>query len=405
VFDSAFLRDPYPTYRRLRETAPIHWSPEFLGGAWLLPRYVDVMHVLSDVRFSSRRSNRLTGQFTVDQRIQLGEFDRIFGKWMLFMDQPEHSALRRRVNRGFKPAVLEAMRPRIEAIVQALLEKFDGASTIDFMRDFAHPLPALVIADMLAVDPDDQNDFVRWADDIAAFIGNPHSSFETALQAQASLVALTGYFRALLSERRRDRGGDLVSLLIEEDGDIADDDDILAQCSLLLFAGHETTRNLLGNGLLALLSYPEQWAILISQPSLVRDAVRELLRYDSPVQFIRRRVCEDMALHGAQIQAGQDIVSLVASANRDPEQFTDPERLDIRRREKAHLAFGCGPHMCVGAALSYMEAEIAFKALLSTVPDVSLTGADPDWRHNMAFRGLRTLPLRLDGLSFPKSHM
>jgi cytochrome P450 len=118
--------------------------------------------------------------------------------------------------------------------------------------------------------------------------------------------------------------------------------------SPLLFAGHETTRNLLGNGLLALLSYPEQWAILISQPSLVRDAVRELLRYDSPVQFIRRRVCEDMALHGAQIQAGQDIVSLVASANRDPEQFTDPERLDIRRREKAHLAFGCGPHMCVG---------------------------------------------------------
>jgi cytochrome P450 len=128
------------------------------------------------------------------------------------------------------------------------------------MRDFAHPLPALVIADMLVVDPDDQDDFVRWADDIAAFIGNPHSSFETALQAQASLVALTGYFRALLSDRRRDRGGDLVSLLIEleEDGDIADDDDILAQCSLLLFAGHETTRNLLGNGLLALLNHPEQ---------------------------------------------------------------------------------------------------------------------------------------------------
>ncbi|MCA1606265.1 MAG: cytochrome P450 [Acidobacteria bacterium] len=156
MFDSAFLRDPYPTYRHLRETAPIHWSTEFLGGAWLLPRYVDVMHVLSDVRFSSRRTNRLTVQFAADQRIQLGEFDRIFSKWMLFMDQPEHSALRRRVNRGFKPTVLDAMRPRIEAIVQALLDKFDGASTIDFMRDFAQPLPALVIADMLAVDPDDQ---------------------------------------------------------------------------------------------------------------------------------------------------------------------------------------------------------------------------------------------------------
>ena len=256
------------------------------------------------------------------------------------------------MNRGFKPTVLEAMRPRIEAIVQALLDKFDGASTIDFMRDFAHPLPALVIADMLAVDPDDQDDFVRWADDIAAFIGNPHSSFETALQAQASLVALTDYFRALLSERRRDRGGDLVSLLIEleEDGDIADDDDILAQCPLLLFAGHETTRNLLGNGLLALLSHPEQWAILRSQRSLVRGAVRELLRYDSPVQFIRRRVGEDMTLRGAQIQAGQEVVSLVGSANRDPEQFTDPERLYQTERKGPSRLWMRSPYVCRGCA-------------------------------------------------------
>jgi hypothetical protein len=395
MFSAEFIRDPYPTYRQLQAAGPIHWTPDFLGGAWLLPHYATVLTALRDLRLSSRRSDRITKQFAEEQRAELAEFNRIFARWMLFLDEPEHGTLRRPLNKGFQPRMLERLRPCIERTVDALLDAVVDAGEMDFMRDFAHPLPALVIAEMLGVDTIDQRDFIAWSDAIAAFMGNPRSTFETAQRAQRSLVAVTEYFRALLPKRRQTQGEDLISLLIrlEENGDVLTAEDLLAQCSMLLFAGHETTRNLLGNGLLTLLNHPGEWAKLKRDPSLMRNALKELLRYESPVQFISRSITQDFEWHGVSLKQGQAVVSLIGAANRDPDQFSDPDRLDITRKEGAHLAFGFGPHVCIGAAVSYLEAEIAFGAVIRKMPELHLLNHTPDWDLNFGFRGLRSLPI------------
>jgi cytochrome P450 len=296
--------------------------------------------------------------------------------------------------------MIQAMAPRIQQIVDRLLDGFPESGEIDFMHRFARPLPALVIADMLAIDPADQASFVAWSDDIAAFIGSPTPSLETARRAQSSLVALNDYFSTLLPHRRLNPGDDLVSQLIQagETGGIITIKELLAQCCTLLFAGHETTRNLLGNGLFHLIKEADQYQRLLDQPQLVRSAIKELLRFDSPVQYTGRILMSDMEMHGQHLKKGDLLIPLIGAANRDPAKFTGPDLLDITRNEGNHLSFGHGPHVCLGAALTYLEAEIAFTSLMKRLPHLKLADSTPACGTNAVNRGLAKLPVRI-GLS------
>jgi cytochrome P450 len=397
-------RDPYAGYQALREQGALHWSEEFCGGAWLLTDYADVAAVLRDPRFSVQRTGRWInsslGQDGKAARDELREFKRIFSRSLLFIDGARHTRLRQAMNAGFKPAAMQARAPRIQQIVDGLLDAImddatSGDGGFDFMRDFARPLPALVIADMMGVDAGDRADFVAWSDDIAVFIGSPTPTLEQALTAQTALLAMRDYFQQLLPQRRAQPGDDLVSLLIcaEQDGGITTNIELIAQCCTLLFAGHETTRNLLGNGLLALLRHPEQWRKLQDEPAKLPAALRELLRYDSPVQYTGRRLTEDVVMHGQQLKKGQLVIPLIGAANRDPNRFTRPDELDITRDEGNHLSFGYGAHVCIGATLTYLEAEIAFRTLMRRLPSLQADGAHI-WQDNSVYRGLAAFPVR-----------
>ncbi len=395
MFDSDFLANPYPTYSYLRSTAPLHWTDRFRTGAWLVPCYNDVAAGLSDSRLSSQRSHTLTAALPCPQ--QFATFNQMFSRSMLFLDAPQHRRLRILLNKGFSPQVIHWLRPRIQEMVNMLVDQMRGKKEIEFMAEFAHRLPVWVIAEMLGVPKDDHSKFNSWSDDIADFFGNAQATVELAQRAQDGLIALTEYFRVLLPERRRSRGKDLISLLIrvEEEGDVLTEEELLAQCTLLLVAGHETTRNLLGNGLLALLRNPDQIALIKNNPALISSAVRELARYDSPVQFAGRTVTEDFEWHGQQIRKGQTVVLLLGSANHDQNKFKDPEKLDVTRNQPVPLSFGHGPHFCIGATLASLEAEIAFSTLLERKPELKLISGKAAWRPNFSFRGLSSLPLNV----------
>jgi cytochrome P450 len=395
IVDAAFLADPYPTYAALRDAGPIHWSEEFFGGAWLLTRHADVEAVLRDsVRFSAQRTGGWVMQSPA-ARSDLKGFQQLFARAMLFVDAPDHARLRRVLNAGFRGDVLQRLAPAIGQRVDALLDVVDADAGFDFMEALARPLPAEVMAMLMGIAADDRADFIAWSDDLAAFIGAPLPSLDQARRAQTGLLAMGAYFERLVPQRRAAPGDDLVSRLLraEAAGDVQPGAELLAQCAMLLFAGHETTRNLLGNGLQALLADPLQWQRLQREPALLPGALRELLRFDSPVQYTGRRVAADLVLKGQPLSRGELVVALIASANRDPARYEQADRLDITRSPGSLLSFGAGPHVCIGAGLSLMEAEIVFDRLLRRCPRLRLAQALPRWSGNAVYRGLSELPV------------
>ena len=395
MFGPDFISNPYKTYEHLRTAAPLHWADKFRNGAWLVTRYADVLAGLHDPRLSSQRSHTLTAALPSEVQSEFTTFNKIFSKWMLFLDPPHHSRLRKLLNKEFTPNMIQRLRPRIQHVVNTLLDQALGKTEMEFMTDFANPLPVRVIAEMLGIPSEDQRDFQIWSDDLTDFFGNSSPTVEVARRAQTSLINLTEYFRALLPERRENKGDDLVSLLlrVEEEGEVLTEEELLAQCTLLLVAGHETTRNLLGNGLLALLQHPDQLAALRQNRSLMSLAVREFARYDSPVQFAGRAATEDFSWHGQSIMKGQTVIFLLGSANHDPEKFSEPARLEISRDEGMPLSFGHGTHFCIGAALAYTETETAFTTLLDRTSSLNMLDDAPAWRANSGFRGLSRLRL------------
>ena len=395
LIDAAFLHDPYPAYAALREAGPLHWSDEFFGGAWLLTRHADVEAVLRDVaRFSAQRTGGWVNNAAAGGEMK--GFQSLFARAMLFLDAPDHSRVRRVLNAGFAPSTVRALAPRIEALTKTLLDAVDAEAGFDFMASVARPLPAQVIAGLMGIDAEHQADFSAWSDDLAAFIGAPQPGPELARRAKASLLAMSDHFEALLPRRRRAPGDDLVSRLVqaEAEGQIQAGAELLAQCAMLLFAGHETTRNLLGNGLHALLMQREAWLRLQQEPALWPGAARELLRYDSPVQYTGRRVAADLVLHGQRLRRGDLVVALIGAANRDPRRHDDPDALQIARPRTGMLSFGHGPHVCIGAALSLMEAEIVWRQVARRWPGLRIDTPAPRWNGNPVYRGLLDLPLR-----------
>ncbi len=397
IVDAAFLADPYPTYRALRDAGPLHWSDEFFGGAWLLTRHADVEAVLRDPRFSAQR----TGGWINDVEAQRGEFarfQRLFSRALLFLDAPEHTRVRHLLQAAFRPDALAQLRPRIEHITDSLLDAIDPTAPFDAMACLARVLPVRVISTLLlGTDAAAGPDMLRWSDDLAAFIGAPQPSRALAQRAQRSVLAMTAFFARQLDAAPDTAAPSLLGLLRQarEQGALKDDAELLAQCAMLLFAGHETTRNLLGNGLLALLTERDAWQTLHHDPQHLPGAVRELLRYDSPVQYSGRRVTTTLILHGQQLRRGDLVLPLIGSANRDPARHAQPDHLDIARPDPGALSFGSGMHACLGAALTRMEAEIVLRRLLARWPDLRLAVAPQQlqWCGNPAYRGLQRLPL------------
>jgi hypothetical protein len=389
------IADPYPVFRELQERDPVHRS-RIIGG-WVLTRFADVKAGLTDPRLSSDRITPFvrhrTGRADAPLIEILGE---TLGLWAVFTDPPKHTRLRALMNRAFTTRAVERLRPRIAEIVAGLIARVRSRGEMDLIRDFAYPLPIAVIGDMLGVPAADRDTFKEWSDELATFVGSAVATPDKYERAAKGVDGMQEYFRGLCADRRRAPRDDLTSALLaaEEHDDHLTEDEIVATSILLLFAGHETTTNLIGNGMLALLRDSRALARLRDDPTLAPTAVEEMLRYDGPSGAMTRVATEDVPLDGATIARGDRLFLMINAANRDPRQFDDADRLDVARDPNRHIAFGAGIHFCVGAPLARLEAQIAVPALLAALPELALARDRLDWLDSLVFRGVRSMPVR-----------
>lgn len=389
--------DPYPIYHQLREQDPVHWSE--VWGCWVLTRYADVIAVLRDYRRFTNvgRIASFLDQLPADVRAQIQPLYDNFTVGMPNTDPPEHTRVRGLVNKAFSARVVEGMRPRVQQIVDDLLDQAEGGGGMEVIGSFAYPLPAIVIAETLGVPAEDRDRFKAWSDDIVAFhgTGRPHS--ETIMKSTAALLETKAWLLRLIEARRKQPEDDLISALVaaEERGDMLSETELVATCITLLTAGHETTTGLVGNGLLALLRHPDQLRKLRENPALIGTAVEEFLRFDTSFLRAWRLTAEDVEIGGKQIPKGQTLSLMLGAANRDPAQFEDPDRLDITRDPNLHTSFGWGIHFCAGAPLARREAEIAFTTLLHRFPHLKLDEEGVEWQQNNTFHNLKSLPVIL----------
>ncbi len=395
LLDPDFKANPYPVYARLRSDAPVHRVTLPDGrGMWLVTRYEDVSAVLRDERFVKDWRNAMTPE-QLAQVPPIPEVMKPLSRNMLDADPPDHERLRALVQKAFTPRLIERMRPRVQEIADALLDAVQDKGEMDLIDDYAFPLPITVIAELLGVPAEDRNEFREWSN--AAVSGDTTQEYLEEILLP-HMQAFTGYLRAMFEEKRENPKDDLISALLraEEAGDKLSEDELLAMVFLLLIAGHETTVNLIGNGVLALLQHPDQLKKLRDEPSLIKPAIEELLRYDGPVETSTERFArEDVAIGGTVIPRGEMVMVVIASADHDPERFADPDALDITRTDNKHVAFGKGIHFCLGAPLARMEGQIAIGTLLRRMPDLRLKDSPESltWRPGMVLRGLKGLPV------------
>jgi cytochrome P450 len=387
------IADPFPILHRLREEDPVHWS-EILG-AWVLTRYADVKAALADPRLSADRITPFLEHQARDGRADVRELGRLVSLWAVFTDPPKHTRLRGLMSKAFTPREVERLRPRVQDIVGALIDRVQDRGRMDVIRDFAYPLPVTVIAEMIGVPREDRERLKTWSDELATFIGSAVATPDKYARAGHAMAEMSAYFRRMVAVRRADPRDDIMCGLIgaEDRRDVLSEDELVSTCILLLFAGHETTTNLIGNGVLALLRNPDQARAWREDPSLTESAVEELLRYDGPGQGMVRVAVEDLEVGGKRIKRGDRIFMMINAANRDPRAFRDPDRLDLRRDNNRHLTFGYGIHFCVGASLARLEAQIAIPALLRRLSDLELLTDRLEWIDSLVFRGVKSLPV------------
>ena len=382
--DPAVKADPYPYYRHLRDEHPVYRVEPM--GIYAISRYEDVLfatnhhELFSSVGFSN---TEIRGEPT---------------KMMIFTDPPDHTRLRSIVNRSFTPKMVADMEPRIREITAGLVDAIAERGETELMADLAVPLPVTVIAELLGVDPSQNDDFKRWSDWIIADFMGSQLTDEERVRMEADMDAFQAYFEQAVGERRVRRNGDLISALIraEEDQQTLTAGEVLAFIVLLLVAGNETTTNLIGNALVALTNHPDELERAASNPSLIPNLVEEALRYDAPVQFLFRRAAQDVKLAGTTIPEGSLAIVLFASANRDERRFPDAERFDVTRDTQGHLAFGHGIHFCLGAPLARLEARVALEALLSRFRSFARTADEVEYVASPFLRGPQRLPLTFE---------
>ena len=398
LFSDEILQDPYPTYAHLHEEGPLHYVDVGSKWAvWSIFSHAECSSIAKDPRLSAKRARQMLLPLPLSRQSEFSELARMLSLWLIFMDPPEHTRLRKLLNKGFSAAAVEGLRPQAEAIVDQMLKPLQHGSEVELMSEFANPMPVRIISELLGVPQALHGTFVNASRAIAVFRGNPNRTVQEARAAQDALIELTEFFRKTVAERRRNKGNDLISLLIdiEEEGEVLTEEELYAQCIALLFAGHETTRNLIGNGMYTLLKNPQQTAELREKPELIRSAVEELLRFESPVQFTARVLKEDMELCGQHIPKGWTVLCMLGAANRDPKQFKEPNQLNLGRLNNQHLAFSAGLHFCIGAQLARLEGQIAILNLVQRFPKMKLTGPRPEWASTFGFRGLKSLSVIL----------
>jgi cytochrome P450 len=392
---AANVYDPYPLFAWLRDHDPVHWNAGLR--AWMVTRYDDVRAVLDDPgRFSSDRFRKVGPEYA-SQRSAVRAVGEVLGRWLVFRDPPDHTRLRALLQRTFTPRQLRRSRSMVQETLDALLDRAEERSEVDFVRDVAFPLPAIVIALLLGAPTEDVEPIKTWSDELAAYLGGSVDEIDNFERAAKGLAELVAYFRSLIDRRRRRPAEGLIDLMLaaEDGGDTLSDDEVVANCILLLFAGHETTTNLLANGLLHLLRRDDQLAALRAAPDLVPSAVEEFLRIEAPVPATTKVVTADGEWRGAPLRRGQMVLPFLSSANRDPRRFPDPDVLDVRRAPNRHLAFGHGIHFCLGAPLARLEGELAFRTLLARYGRIELLEPTPRWKPLLFFRTLERLPVRL----------
>ncbi len=388
--DPAFIADPYPFYHRLRETAPVFKTPQ---GFWLLTRYADVAFALRDRRLGKDFSANMERRYGADVLKEPAVAS--LSRTMLVQDPPDHTRLRGLVTKAFTARRVADMRPRIRALVDQQLDRVAGKGAMDVIRDLAHRLPVIVICDMLGIPEEHRAGFLVGSNVNGRILEPVPMSEEEMDQANAATEAGNLYFDQLCELRRREPRDDLTTELVqaEEAGDRLTTEELRANIALLFGAGHETTTNLIGNGLLALHRQPDQWQRLRQDPSLIANAVEELLRFDSSVQLTGRVTNADVEVGGVKLPAGESVIMLLGAANRDPAQYPNPDRLDVARRDVRPMSFGGGIHHCLGAQLARLEAELVFTALIERLPNIELPEKDkPAWRRSFTLRGLSRLP-------------
>jgi hypothetical protein len=383
----AFRKNPFPVLHRLRDVDPIHRT----SWGWVLSRYRDCANVLGSRDFGMRG---------IRERLRMalgsGAAFEFISRRFQFMDPPEHARIRSLTTKAFSARRVLDMRPRIQRLVDQLLDEVHGAESFDLIAAVAYPLPAWVISEMLGTPVEDRERLAAWTAPITRL--QEPGPFDPSLLAagDAAAAEFMAYGRVLIDERRRSAGDDLLSALIaaEESGDRLSLEELVAGVIFLFNAGHHTTRDLIGNALVALLRHRDQWDLLVSEPSLIPEAVEECLRYDPSITRTPRFALVDAEIDGRKVAAGEPVTCLLNAANRDPERFPEPDRLDLRRADKDHLTFGGGIHFCLGATLARLETEVVLGSLVQRYPGLRLAAEEMEWRESITYRGPVTVAVR-----------
>jgi cytochrome P450 len=391
LLDPDVLANPYPLYAQLRQESPVLWD-RFLH-AWVLTRYDDVVEVLG--RFGAECTptpDRLT-ELGMQRLAPVAE---IMVKQMLFMDPPQHRRVRGLASHAFTARRVERLRDHIRDIADGLIDRVVAHGEMDLMSDFAGPLPAIVSAEMLGLPTQDHEQLKEWSQTFAQILGNFQNNPDGIDDVLNATSDMTEYLQRALARNADAPTVGLIGLLSQArvQGDQLTHEEVIANTIITMVGAMETTTNLIGNGLVTLLRNPSALEQLRDDPAILPSAIEELLRYESPSQQTTRIAPEDLVLGGQQIERGQSVIAVMGAANRDPDRFADPDRLDLNRQDNRHLAFGWGPHFCFGAPLGRIEAQIAFEALLTRLPELELGGGPLQWRENLKLRGLEKLPIR-----------
>ncbi|MCY4537357.1 MAG: cytochrome P450 [Chloroflexi bacterium] len=400
-FDSALTSDafnenPYPVYNEMRAAAPVYWSDAW--GCWMLTRYQDITWTLQDYQtFTSL--GRLTATMELPEPLweKVEPLVRHYSQGLINVDPPDHTRMRKLVHMAFTPRAIRKMETYVQDIVERLIDGQIERGAMDVIWDFSYPLPVTVIATMMGIPVQDHAKFKAWSGEIVGFMATPKPSPEVLLKSQDALLAMQQYFRDIYAKRRQEPEDDLITALVqaELEGDKLSEEEMVSSCVTILIGGHETTTYLIANGMYALLKHPAEFRRLRDNLDLAESATEEFLRYEGPFQRNRRIATRQVQIDGATIEKGQLIVQFLGAANRDPAQFPDPDRLDITRSPNKHLAFGYGPHFCLGAPLARLEAPVAFRGLLRRLKNMRLAHDNLEW-NSALFRGLKSLPIEFE---------
>ncbi|MYI56337.1 MAG: cytochrome P450 [Acidimicrobiia bacterium] len=392
-----FMEDPYPVYRRLQEEAPVYWSDAW--DCWLLTRFA---HVDAVIRSPASYQNRVYAtwmeKIPTEHRQELSSFvDYWTTSGFSQADPPEHTRIRRVVSKALPPDALAAIRRRVEALADSLLDEVTESGRTDLPPDFAVPLPAIAVSELVGLPAGERVQFREWTNQYLEFLGPGGLDVDVMRRSQAGLTSLRRWLMDLLEDRRANPTDDVLSSLVaaDEAGDVMSTDELLSTCVDLVTGGDDTTTNMLGNGMMALLEHPDQLDLLREDPSLMKNAVEELVRYECPFQMVFRLTTTDVEIGGTVIPEGQVVRLILGAANRDPEQFENPDSIDIRRDHIRHLGFGFGMHYCVGQVLARSELQVSFERLIDRLPNVRLAGK-PVRLPSVGPRGFTSLPLAFD---------